>query len=210
MIRPYLLPVGMSTSNRIIKPGYEFYQPVIAARQVGLRKVPPHFFLHHLTTIRADLPDVITTQRCYSIFSDLLIPIPVDLSPLRPSTLRTGGRCGRLISSRKLWGRCCSRFTLSMKPQRKRYYHQFNVFLLTLLNSFSDSICSFCSRKIVWSLGTTMAPPSSFHQLPPWPFSAKMLLPRQRSSCRSNLAPRKHPPSGSKPLKLLPLKPKLR
>jgi hypothetical protein len=24
MIRPYLLPVGMSTSNRIIKPGYEF------------------------------------------------------------------------------------------------------------------------------------------------------------------------------------------
>jgi hypothetical protein len=32
----------MSTSNRIIKPGYEFYQPVIAARQVGLRQVPPH------------------------------------------------------------------------------------------------------------------------------------------------------------------------
>jgi hypothetical protein len=27
MVRPCLLPVGMSTSNRIIKPGYEFYQP---------------------------------------------------------------------------------------------------------------------------------------------------------------------------------------
>jgi hypothetical protein len=70
----------MSTSNRIIKPGYEFYQPVVAARQFGLGQVPPHFFLHHLTTIRADLPDVITTQRCYNLFSDLLIPIPVDLS----------------------------------------------------------------------------------------------------------------------------------
>jgi hypothetical protein len=33
-----------------------------------------------LTTNRADLPDVLTTQRCYSLFSDLLIPIPVDLS----------------------------------------------------------------------------------------------------------------------------------
>jgi hypothetical protein len=31
MVRPCLLPVGMSTSNRIIKPGYEFYQPVVAA-----------------------------------------------------------------------------------------------------------------------------------------------------------------------------------
>jgi hypothetical protein len=31
MIRPCLLLVGMSTSNRIIKPGYEFYQPVLAA-----------------------------------------------------------------------------------------------------------------------------------------------------------------------------------
>ncbi|KAK1685966.1 hypothetical protein QYE76_046814 [Lolium multiflorum] len=28
MIRPCFLPVGMSTSNRIIKPGYESYQPV--------------------------------------------------------------------------------------------------------------------------------------------------------------------------------------
>ncbi|KAK1649524.1 hypothetical protein QYE76_067329 [Lolium multiflorum] len=36
MIRPCFLPVGMSTSNRIIKPGYESYQPVVAARQLGL------------------------------------------------------------------------------------------------------------------------------------------------------------------------------
>jgi hypothetical protein len=73
MICPCFLPVGMSTSNRIIKPGYEFYQPVVAARQFGLGQVPPHFFLHHLMTNRADLPDIITTQRCYSLFSDLLL-----------------------------------------------------------------------------------------------------------------------------------------
>jgi hypothetical protein len=36
MIHPCFLPVGMSTFNRIIKPGYESYQPVVAARQLGL------------------------------------------------------------------------------------------------------------------------------------------------------------------------------
>jgi hypothetical protein len=80
MIRPCLLPVGISTSNRIIKPGYEFYQPVAAARQFGLGQVPPHFFLHYLTSSRVDLPDAVTTQRCYSLFLDLFIPIPVDLA----------------------------------------------------------------------------------------------------------------------------------
>jgi hypothetical protein len=70
----------MSTSNRIIKPGYESYQLVIAAWQLGLGEVPPHFFLHHLTESRADLPDLITSQTCYSLFDDLHIPIPVDLS----------------------------------------------------------------------------------------------------------------------------------
>jgi hypothetical protein len=80
MIRPCLLPVGMSTSNLIIKPGYKFYQPVIAARQFGLGQVPPHFFLHHLTSNRVDLPNAVTTQRCYSLFLDLLILIPVDLA----------------------------------------------------------------------------------------------------------------------------------
>ena len=36
MIRPGFLPVGISTSNRIIKPGYETYQLVVVARQFGL------------------------------------------------------------------------------------------------------------------------------------------------------------------------------
>jgi hypothetical protein len=80
MICPCFLPVGMSTSNRTIKPGYESYQPVIAARQLGLGQVPLHFFLHHLTESRADLPDLITSQKCYSLFNDLHIPIPIALS----------------------------------------------------------------------------------------------------------------------------------
>jgi hypothetical protein len=80
MIRPCFLPVGMSTSNKIIKRGYESYQPVIAAQQLGLGQVPPHFFLHHLIESRADLPDLITSQKCYSLFDDLHIPIPIDLS----------------------------------------------------------------------------------------------------------------------------------
>jgi hypothetical protein len=80
MICPCFLPVGMSTSNRIIKRGYESYQPVIAARQFGLGQVPPHFFLHHLTESRDDLPNLVTSQKCYSLFDDLHIPIPDDLS----------------------------------------------------------------------------------------------------------------------------------
>jgi hypothetical protein len=63
MIRPCFLPAGMSTSNRIIKLGYESYQPVIAARQLGLGQVPPHFFLPHLTESRVNLPDLITNQK---------------------------------------------------------------------------------------------------------------------------------------------------
>jgi hypothetical protein len=131
-------------------------------------------------------------------------------SPPRSSTLRTGGRCGRLMSSGKPWGRCCSRFMLSMKPLRKRYYHQFNVFLLTSLDSFSNSICSFYSRKMVQSPGTMMAPPSSFHRLPLWSFLAETHLPRQRPLCGSSLAPQNQLPSGSGLLTLLPPEPKLR
>jgi hypothetical protein len=80
MIRPCFLLVSMSTSNRIIKPSYESYQSVVAARQFGLGQVPPHFFLHHLIESRADLPDLVTSQKCYNLFDDLHIPIPVDLS----------------------------------------------------------------------------------------------------------------------------------
>jgi hypothetical protein len=80
MIHPCFLPVGMSTFNIIIKLGYESYQSVVAARQLGLGQVPPHFFLHHLTESRANLPDLVTSQKCYNLFDDLHISIPVDLS----------------------------------------------------------------------------------------------------------------------------------
>jgi hypothetical protein len=80
MIRLCFLPVGMSTSNRIIKLGYKSYQSVVAARQLGLGQVPPHFFFHHLTESRADLPDLVTSQKCYILFDHLHIPIPIDLS----------------------------------------------------------------------------------------------------------------------------------
>jgi hypothetical protein len=33
-----------------------------------------------VTESRADLPDLVTNQKCYSLFDDLHIPIPVDLS----------------------------------------------------------------------------------------------------------------------------------
>ncbi|KAK1698359.1 hypothetical protein QYE76_015056 [Lolium multiflorum] len=69
----------MSTSNRIIKPGYESYQPVVVARKLGLGQVHPHFFLHHLTASRAELPDILTGQRCYTFFDALAIPIPHNL-----------------------------------------------------------------------------------------------------------------------------------
>jgi hypothetical protein len=80
MIRPCFLPVGMSTSNRIIKLGYESYQPVVAVQQLGLRQVPPHFSLHHLTESRSDLPNLVTSQKYYSLFDDLHISILIDLS----------------------------------------------------------------------------------------------------------------------------------
>jgi hypothetical protein len=51
-----------------------------------------------------------------------------------------------------------------------------------------------------------MAPPSSFHQLPPWSFLAETHLPRQRPSCESSLAPRNQLPSGSDPLTLQRIK----
>jgi hypothetical protein len=42
--------------------------------------VPPHFLLHLLTSSRVDLPDALTTQRCYSLFTDLPLSVPTNLS----------------------------------------------------------------------------------------------------------------------------------
>jgi hypothetical protein len=103
MIRPCFLPVGMSTSNRIIKLGYESYQPVIAARPLGLGQVPPHFFLHHLTESRPicliSLPAKNATT-CLMIFTSQSLSIYHLPFQLMASGL--GGQCGRITSFRKL------------------------------------------------------------------------------------------------------------
>jgi hypothetical protein len=93
----------MSTSNRIIKPGYESYQLVIAARQLGLGQVHPQFFLHHLTESRADLPDLITSQNaiaCLMIFTSQSLSI--YHLPFQSMASGLGGQCGRITSFGKL------------------------------------------------------------------------------------------------------------
>jgi len=79
MIRPCLLPVSITTSNRIIKPGYEAYQPVIAARQLGLNQIAPYFIIHETFQSRADFTKRLIIIRAYSLFSDLVIPMPHNL-----------------------------------------------------------------------------------------------------------------------------------
>ncbi|OEL15067.1 hypothetical protein BAE44_0023914 [Dichanthelium oligosanthes] len=79
MIHPCLLLVSMSSANRIMKPGYESYQPVIATRHLGLVQIPPYFFIHSLFETRADLPDIVTAHHAYKLFTNLEIPIPFDL-----------------------------------------------------------------------------------------------------------------------------------
>jgi hypothetical protein len=211
MIRPCFLPVGMSTSNRIIKPGYKLYQSVIAARQFGLGQVPPCFFLHHLTTSRADLPDALTSQRCYSLFTDLLLPIPIDLSFTSSAIgFENWWSLWKTHVFRKALGPMLQQIDAKYEAPEGEVLPTVEYFLLTPLSPFSDSIHFLYSRKMVRSPGTMMASPSCFHQLPPWSFSVETHLPRQRPSCGSSLAPRNQLPSGSGPLTLLPPEPKLR
>jgi hypothetical protein len=42
--------------------------------------VPPHFLLHLLTSSRVDLPDALTAQRCYSLFTDLSLSVPANFT----------------------------------------------------------------------------------------------------------------------------------
>jgi hypothetical protein len=211
MIRPCFLPVGMSTSNSIIKPSYEFYQPVVAGRQFGLGQFPPHFFLHYLTISRTDLPDNLTSQRCYSLFTEVHISIPVDLS-FTSSAIGFGNwwSMWKTHVFRKALGPMLQQIDTEYEAPEEEVLPSVQYFFLTPLNPFSNSICFLCSRKMVRIPRTMMAPPSSSYQLPPWSSSARMHLPRQRSSCGSSLILQNRPPSGSEPLTLLPPEPKLR
>ncbi|KAK1670480.1 hypothetical protein QYE76_058639 [Lolium multiflorum] len=150
MIRPCFLPVGMSTSNRIIKPGYESYLPVVAARQFGLGQVSPHFFLHHLTESRADLPDVLTGQRCYYFFDALAIPVPHNLS----FTSSTAG----FESWWPMWK------THAFKRALGPFAKQLDVNMISLQNS----------NKMVQNMYMMTAPPSNSSQQLRWSSSAKL------------------------------------
>ena len=143
MIQPGFLPVGMSTSNRIIKPGYETYQPVIAARQFGLGQVPPHFHIHHLVESRADLPDGLTSSRCYSMFDDLHILIPADL----PFDLSS-------IDFSTWWGMWKTHvFRKALDPQLQQIDPEYvipeeevpNLCTLSLLSTLSFHLSNSCS-----------------------------------------------------------------
>ena len=76
MAIPCLLPVSMSTGNRINKPGYESYQPVLAARQLGLNQTSSRLIIHEKIQSRGDISDSLVATKAYSIFSDLELSIP--------------------------------------------------------------------------------------------------------------------------------------
>jgi hypothetical protein len=180
----------MSTSNRIIKSGYEFYQPVVAARQFGLGQVPPHFLLRHLTSSRVDLPNAVTTQRCYSLFSDLSIPIPVNLAFISSA-----------VDFEDWWLMWKTHiFWRALGPMLQQIHTEYEIaegevllfahcfLLLTLLN-LSDSIFSFCSRRMAKSTRMMMDLSSGSRQLPLWFSLAKTHLLLRKVSCRSSPAP---------------------
>jgi hypothetical protein len=173
MIRPCFLPVGMSTSNRIIKPGYEPYQPVVAARQFGLGQVSPHFFLHHLTESRADLPDLLTGQRCYSFFDAPAIPIPNNLS----FTSSTDG----FETWWSMWK--THAFRRALGPLLKQLDAEYDIpaeqvlllanFLEVACNDFYNLALSPRSNKTVQKLHMMTAPPLNFFHRLLWSSSAK-------------------------------------
>jgi hypothetical protein len=163
-----------------------------------------------LTTSRADSLDALTSQRCYSLFTDLLLPIPVDLSFTSSAIgFENWWSVWKTHVFRKALGPMLQQIDAEYEASEGEVLPSAEYFFLTPLNS-SNSICFLCSRRMIWSPGMMMAPSSHSHQLPPWSSPAKMHLPRQRPSCGSSLAPRNQPPSGSEPLTLLPPEPKLR
>ena len=158
----------------LFRSGYEFYQPVVAARQFGLGQVPPHFFINHLTENRADLPDPITSQRCYSFFDALAIPIPTNLS----FTSSTDG----FETWWSMWK--THAFRKALGPLLQQLDDEYDIPAEQVLplafprsgrNSlqFSNFVLSSCSNKMVQHPQMlTVLPSSSFHQLL-WSFSAR-------------------------------------
>jgi hypothetical protein len=164
-----------------------------------------------LTTIRADLSDILTSQRCYNLFSDLLLPIPVDLSFTSSAiSFESWWSMWKTHVFRKALGPMLQQIHAEYEAPEDEVLPSVQYFFLTPLSPFSNSVCFLCSRRMVRSPRTTIAPASSSYQLPPWSSSARMHLPRQRSLCGSILILQNEPPSGCDPLTLLPPEPKLR
>jgi hypothetical protein len=135
--------------------------------------VSPHFFLHHLTKSRADLPNVLTGQRCYSFFDALAIPVPHNLS----YTSSTDG----FESWWPMWK--THAFRRALGPLLKQLDAEYDIpaeqvppltnFLAVAYNDFYNLALSPCSNKMVQNLYMMTAPPSnSSHQLR-WSSSAK-------------------------------------
>jgi hypothetical protein len=180
----------------------------VAARQFGLGQVPSHFFLHHLTTSMTELPDYLTSQRCYSLLSDLHLSIPVDLSFTSSAIgFESWWSMWKTHVFRKALGPMLQQINAEYVDPEEEVLPSVQYFFMTPLSPFPNSVCSLCSRRMARSPKTMMTPLSCSHQLPPWSSSAKMHLPFQRPSCGSSLAPRNRPPSGSEPLTLLPPSP---
>jgi hypothetical protein len=149
----------------------------------------PTFFLHHLMTSTADLPDALTSQRCYNLFTNLLLPIPVDLSFTSSAIgFESWWSLWKTHVFWKVLGPMLQQIDAEYEAPEGEVLPTVEYFLLTPHRPFSNSIHFLCSRKMVRSPGTMMALPSSFHQLPPWSFSVETHLPHQRSSCRSSPA----------------------
>jgi hypothetical protein len=159
----------MSTSNRIIKPGYESYQPVVAARQFGLGQVPPHFFIHHLTESRADLPDRITGQRCYSFFDALTIPIPDNLS----FTTSTDG----FEAWWSMWK--THAFRRALGPMLKQLDVEYDIPAeqVTFLARFSEASATILHNHALFSFSNTTAQNLRMRTAPPLHSCHQLLCP---------------------------------
>jgi hypothetical protein len=129
--------------------------------------VPPYFLLHYLTSNRVDPPDAVTTQRCYSLFSDLSILVPADLV-LTSSTIDFEGWW-------LMWKTHV--FRRALGPMLQQIHSKYEipdgeVLLLIQCLSFllyrtlSDFIFYFCSGRMAQSRRMMMDRPSVSCQLP--------------------------------------------
>ncbi|WVZ93361.1 hypothetical protein U9M48_039348 [Paspalum notatum var. saurae] len=81
-----LIPVSMSTGNRINKPGYESYQPILTTRQLGLNKTSPRLIIHEKIQSRADISDSLVATKDHSFHGQEQEEAEKENSPELPSS----------------------------------------------------------------------------------------------------------------------------